>query len=247
MNLRSPIASGNSAQIYLYNGKIVKVFRDHLPSTVAEYEANKQRIAYSLGLPVPQVLDLTRISGKQAIVMEYAQGTTLGDLMQQDAAQTESYLALSVDIQVEIHSKFINSLEPMKDKLTRQLKHVKLLDEPCRAKLLKLLDELPTGNRLCHGDYHVFNLIKTENRTVIIDWVDATAGNPHSDAYRSYLLYSQFSSHLADRYLRLYCDKSGFTRNDIFAWAPIVAGARLSENVSTEHIDFLVKIVHQYL
>lgn len=246
MNLGSPIASGNSARIYLCDGKIVKVFRDHLPDTEAEYEANKQRIAYSLGLPVPQILDITRINGKQAIVMEYVKGTTLGDLMQQDASQTESYMALSVDIQIEMHSKQITCLESMRDKLTRQFKHVKLLDEPCRLKLVKLLDELPTDSRLCHGDYHVFNLIQTENRIVIIDWVDATAGNPCADAYRSYLLYSQFSFHLADRYLRLYCEKSGFTRDNIFAWAPIVAGSRLSENVSTEHIDFLLKILHKH-
>lgn len=247
MNLGSPIASGNSAQVYLCDCKIVKVFRDHLPDTEAEYEAAKQTAAYSLGLPVPQILDVTRINGKQAIVMEYVKGTTLGDLMQQDASQTESYMALSVDIQTKMHLKSLTCLESMKDKLTRQLKHAKLLDEHCRAKLIELLDELPTDNRLCHGDYHVFNLIKTENRIVIIDWVDATAGNPSADAYRSYLLYSQFSSHLADRYLSLFCEKSGSARNDIFAWAPIVAGARLSENVSAEHIDFLVNIVHQHL
>lgn len=247
MILGSPIVSGNSAQVYLCDGKIVKVFRDHLPNTEAEYEANKQKTAYSLGLPVPQVLDATCINGKQAIVMEYAQGSTLGDLIQQDASQTEFLMNLSVDIQIEIHSKQVNCLEPMKDKLTRQLKHAKLLEQPCRAKLIKLLNSLPTENRVCHGDYHVFNLIKTENRIVIIDWVDATAGNPSADAYRSYLLYSQYSPHLADRYLSIYCEKSGLSRDDIFTWAPIVAGARLSEKVSAEHINFLLNIVHHYL
>lgn len=247
MILGSPIASGNSAQVYLCEGKIVKVFRDHLANTEAEYEANKQKAAYSLGLPVPQILDVNHINDKQAIVMEYVNGTTLGDLIEQDASQTEFYMNLSVDIQIEMHSKQVTCLESMRDKLTRQLNNVKLLNEPCRAKLIKLLNSLPIGNKLCHGDYHVFNLIKTQNKLVIIDWVDATSGNPCADAYRSYLLYSQYSTYFADRYLKLYCEKSSLSRDDIFAWAPIVAGARLCENVPAEHKDLLLNIVHQYL
>lgn len=247
MDLSTPIASGNSAKIYLFDGKIVKVFRDHLPDNEAEYEAAKQTAAYSLGLPVPQLLDITRINGKKAIIMEYVQGTTLGDLMQQDASQIEPYMNLSVDIQIEMHSKSITSLELMTDKLTRQLNMAELLDETCKAKLLSHLDSLPIGTKLCHGDYHVFNLIKTKDRIVIIDWVDATVGNPCADVYRSYLLYSQYSPHLADRYLSIYCEKSSLTRDDIFAWAPIIAGARLSENMSDEQIDSLLKIVHQHI
>lgn len=247
MNLGSPIASGNTAHVFLCDGKVIKVFRNHLPNTVAEYEAAKQKTAYSLGLPVPRIIDITSINGKQAIVMEYAKGTTLGDLMQQNASQVKNYMNLSVDIQIEMHSKQVTCLESMGDKLTRQLKNAKPLELPYRSKLIKLLNSLPSENRLCHGDYHVFNLIKTQNKIVIIDWVDATSGNPCADAYRSYLLYSQFSSHLANRYLKLYCKKSSLSPDDIFAWASIVAGARLCENVPAEHIDFLLNIVHQYL
>ncbi len=38
MNLGEPIAKGNTATIYLYNGKIIKVFNDNLPDTEAEYD-----------------------------------------------------------------------------------------------------------------------------------------------------------------------------------------------------------------
>jgi len=247
MNLDQPIARRNTADIYLCNGKIIKVFHDRLPDTEAEYEATKQRIAYSNGLPVPQVFDVCRVNGKQAIIMEYVNGSTLGDLIQQDAGQAESYLALSVDIQIEMHSKSVAVFESMRDRLTWQIRKVTVLDEIYKAHLLKKLAEFPLENKLCHGDFHAFNLIKSEDRTVVIDWVDSSAGSPCADAYRSYLLYAQFSADLADSYLHLYCDRSGASPDDIFAWAPIIAGARLSENVSIENSDRLLKIVHQYL
>jgi hypothetical protein len=47
-------------------------------------------------------------------------------------------------------------------------------------------------------------------------------------------------------YLYFYCKKSGLSKDDIFQWAPIIAGARLSENVSSENNERLLKIVENY-
>ena len=101
-------------------------------------------------------------------------------------------------------------------------------------------------SRLCHGDYHVFNLIISEAGVTIIDWVDSSAGDIKADTYRTYLLYAQYSMELANTYLRLYCEKSGLSQDDIFTWEPIIAGARLSENVASEKADRLLEIVSRY-
>jgi aminoglycoside phosphotransferase (APT) family kinase protein len=246
MNLGHPIAQGNTAKIYLLDNNIVKIFNNYLPDTESLNEANKQSYAYSCGLPVPEVLDVTKINGEQAIVMEYIKGETLGDLMFQDERKAEYYLNISVDIQFKIHSIKPDRIEPMHDKLSRQIEMATSLDKRQKSFLLEKLDSMTYEKRLCHGDFHLFNLIKTDNQVVIIDWVDSSAGDIRADIYRTYLLYSHFSPELADLYLRLYCEKSGLLRSDIFQWAPIIAGARLSENVSSENSDRLMKIVHQY-
>lgn len=93
----------------------------------------------------------------------------------------------------------------------------------------------------------MFNLILSDDqRVTIIDWVDASAGDIRADVYRTYLLYSQFSEDLAEMYLQFYCQKSSLSREDIFQWAPIIAGAQLAENVSTKNSERLMKIVEQY-
>ena len=246
MAFANPVAKGNSADIYLYHGKIIKLFRARSPDGEAEYEANKQRIAYTCCLPVPQVFGVTRVNGRQAIVMEHIEGPTFGELMRQDMGKAQDCLSLSVDIQIGMHSKSITALEPMRDKLARQLREADILNEASKASLLERLAGLPMENKLCHGDYHVFNLIKAENKTVIIDWIDSSAGNPCADVSRTHLLYSRFSSKLADAYLNLYCAKSGLSRSDILAWAPVIAGARLSENIPDEDAGRLLKIIQQY-
>ena len=76
MNLGNPIAKGNTAEIYLTDDKVVKLFKDYLPDTESMNEA-KQKYAYSCGLPVPNVFEVKKIQNRQAIIMEHVKGTTL--------------------------------------------------------------------------------------------------------------------------------------------------------------------------
>lgn len=247
MDLGVPIAIGNTAQIYLYENKIVKVFNDFLPDTESSYEANKQKFAHSCGLSVPKIFDVTTIDGKQAIIMEFVKGKTIGDTLSENMEQAEYYMNISIDIQQKIHMIVADSLEPMSLKLSRQIESAQQLDKRHKSALLQKMDTITYKKRLCHGDFHMFNLIMSDNNQVtIIDWVDSSAGDLRADVYRTYLLYEQFSIELADMYLRLYCQKSGLSKDDIFQWAPIIAGARLSENVSSEKNERLIKIVNDF-
>lgn len=248
IDLGSPIAIGNTAKIYLQEDRIIKVFNDNLPPSESLYEANKQKIAYSSGLSVPKLLDVTEVDGKQAIIMEYINGRTIGDLLTENMAQAEYYLTISIDIQQKIHMVAApDSLESMTVKLRRQIEFAPLLDAKQKNSLLRKLESITFEKRLCHGDFHLFNLILSDNEVTIIDWVDSSAGDIRADIYRTYLLYTQFSMDLAELYLRLYCEKSGLSKEEIFQWAPIIASARLSENVSSEESNRLLEIINQYL
>lgn len=246
MPFGSLLAKGNTAELYLLNGNVVKVYYPQFPEGAAEYEANKQKIAASCGLSVPKILDVTQVDGRQALVMEYVQGPTLGELMRRDTRQAGYYLSLMADVQIALHAKTAKGLEPMKDKLQQQILAATALEQPLQAALLERLALLPDGGRLCHGDFHSFNLIQTDERIVILDWIDSSLGNPCSDVYRSYLLQSQFSSELADDYLRLFCEKSGISQDDVLVWAPIVAAARLSESLPPDSQRRLLQTVRAY-
>lgn len=243
MKLGNPIAKGNTAKIYLSENKIVKIYYS-LSDKESTIEANKQRYAYSCGLPVPKILDVAKINGRPAIIMEYIKGETLDELMLKNKKQTEYYMNISVNVQLEIHSIIPDNIETMYDKLYLQIESTNILDKKQKDYLLTKLESFTYKKRLCHGDFHVFNLIMADKQVVIIDWIDSSAGDIHADVYRTYLLYSQYSSELADMYLRIYCEKSGMLKSEIFKWAPIIAGARLSENVSSENAEQLMEIIN---
>lgn len=247
MDLGEPIAIGNTAKIYLHNGKIIKIYNNRLPDKEAAYEANKQMFAYSCGLPVPYIYEVTKVNDQQAIIMHHIPGRSIGDLIFEDMSKTNQYMSLSVDVQLKIHAIKAPGLELMIDKLRRQIISVNLLSDRQKNVLIeKMCAIINFDQYLCHGDFHVFNLILKEDQVTIIDWVDASAGDVRADAYRTYCLYSEFSMDLADLFLRIYCNKSGIEQNEIFLWAPVIAGARLSENVSSGMASRLVEIVNQY-
>ncbi|WP_404448629.1 aminoglycoside phosphotransferase family protein [Sutcliffiella horikoshii] len=243
MDIGEPIASGNTANIYLYENQIIKVFKEHLPSTEPNYEAQKQRFAFESNLRVPNILDVKKVNGKQSIIMEYVKGKTLGELVADNMEQLEFFLEMSIDIQMDIHTVLAETLEPMHARLQRKIEAVKGLDEKIKMSLVKKLSLMTVENKLCHGDFHFYNLIKSGDEVFIIDWVDASAGDPRADVCRTYILYTQVSTDIAELYLKLYCEKSGCSRKEILEWAPIIAAARLSENVATEDSHRLMKYI----
>ncbi|GEN51028.1 phosphotransferase family protein [Alkalibacterium pelagium] len=245
MIVGGPIASGNTADVYRSGEDIIKVFKDFLPDTEAEKEARKQRTAYSLLRNVPEVKEVTRTDGRQMIRMAYVEGKTLGEDFLSNPDKIEDLLLLSVKEQVRVQSYSVEGIEHMKVKLARQIGEANGIEETCRKNLLDKLSNMPMGNQLCHGDFHLFNVIQTEKGCMIIDWVDATAGSPKADACRSYLLYLSYDRQIAQKYLDLYCSKSGVEKASVLEWLPILAAARLTESVPDKDREQLRSIVSE--
>ncbi|EOG8707427.1 TPA: aminoglycoside phosphotransferase family protein [Bacillus paranthracis] len=249
MNLENPIAKGNTAEIYLYDNKIMKLFKDYLPNTESMNEAKKQKYAYSCGLSVPNVFEVTKIQNRQAIIMEYVKGDSIGDLLLNNLNEAEYYINICVNEQKKIHAIRVNTgeMEAMEERLERQIKSVHKLDEKQKENILNKLHSIKFDSRLCHGDFHPFNLILSEKNVSIIDWVDACSGDIRADVFRTYLLYAQSHIELAEMYLQIYCRNTDLTRGEIFQWAPIISVARFTEKVSPQNEVYLSKLLNQYL
>ncbi|WP_400245359.1 phosphotransferase family protein [Niallia sp. JL1B1071] len=247
MNLGEPLASGNTAKIYLNDNKIFKIYKDYLPSTESAMEASKQRFAHSCGLPVPKVIDINKMDNNQVLIMEYIKGKTLGDLLFENPEKAEYYMSKSIDIQQQIHHYEGKNLPPISAKWRSQVEGSHILEGKIKSIILAKLKGMPNEKRLCHGDFHLYNLVQADDKVWIIDWVDAGTGDVCADICRTYLLYLENHQELADLYLDLYCSKTVYTKAVILEWMPIVAASRLSENVSPDNKDKLLKIINRFL
>jgi Ser/Thr protein kinase RdoA (MazF antagonist) len=123
---------------------------------------------------------------------------------------------------------------------------------------LHSLAGMPDGDAPCHGDLHPRNILMTPRGPVIIDWIDATRGNPLADLARSLLLLAQTTRSCASPprdsvarrflagYQRRYFQLRPAGREQLAAWRPIVAAARLSENIPQER-DWLLSLLQASL
>lgn len=233
------IAEGNSAHVYLDDNKIYKRFKPPISLDVARHEAKKQQLAHAAGLPVPDVDEVFDAEGFAVLVMEYVPGLSLGQLALKEPGRLAEYIDRSIQLQLAIHQIVPIEIESMVERLHSQIKRAPRLNEDEKNRLVTRMESFQFVSRLCHGDFHLHNLIQTGTGIMIIDWMDASLGDAQADICRTYLLFLEKYPELAEIYVSRYCDKSGTPRDEVLKWLPILAAARLSESVDSNQSDFL--------
>ncbi len=227
MKLDRIIAVRTGKTVYRDGDSCIKLFdMDYSKADVLNEALNQARVEET-GLNIPKIKEVTMIDGKWAIVSEFISGKTLQRLMDEEPERAEEYLALLVDIQLEMHKKECALLTKLKDKMNRKIS-VSELDATARYDLHTRLEGMPKHKKLCHGDFNPSNIIISEDGTpYILDWSHATQGNASADAARTYLLFClSGDTEMAEKYLALFCQKSNTAKQYVQKWMPIVAASQ---------------------
>ncbi len=227
MNLERIIAVRTSKAVYRDGNKAVKVFdQDYTKADVLNEALNQSRIEET-GLSIPKILSVTIIEGKWTIISEHIKGKTLSSLMEENPDKYHEYLELFVDLQMEVHSKAVPLLNKLRDKMIREISESDL-DAIVRYDLHTRLKAMAKDNKLCHGDFNPSNIIISEEGTpYILDWSHATQGNASADVARTYFLFwLSGDTDGAEKYLDLFCKKSGIEKDYVREWLPIVAASQ---------------------
>jgi len=224
------VGQGATSKIYRDGDTAVKVYESASLGQV-ENEAARQRFAFDAGLPVPAVFGVRKLEGNAvALDMAYIDGQPLMRLGMDKEERKAAVLSL-VKLQRKVHAVNANGQPKQTELLAWKIRHTGYLDAPRVDRLLLLLNRLDTGGtNLCHGDFHPLNILNDGGKHWLIDWVDATAGNTLADACRTYVIFKQFITRMSGVYLRAFCDETGARKEDVLAWFPVAAAARLADN-----------------
>ena len=227
MKLDNVIAERKHKKIYRDGNLTAKVFDESFPKSDILNEALNQARVEETGLNIPKIEEVTKIDGKWAIISDYIEGKTLKQLMDENPDKEDEYLNLFVDIQMNILSKKCPLLKRLKDKMQDKISQADL-DATTRYELHTRLASMKKHNKVCHGDFNPSNVIITPDGTpYVIDWAHATQGNGAADAARTYLLfYLNGQKELAEKYIKLFCQKTDTARQYVNNWLPIVAASQ---------------------
>ena len=236
------IGKGATAEIYLDGNIASKVY---LNRTIDEVENERfhQQFAHDSGLAVPQVYDLKQLEdGRVVLEMAYIEGKPLMHEEMEESQLVEAMKVL-VRLQDDMHQIHATELPKLVDVMGKKILSTPL-DVKVKNALMALLSQLDNqAEQLCHGDFHPLNVLFDGEKYWIIDWVDATAGNPLADLCRTYLLLKSQMTELAVLYLQVLCAEIKCQADAILNWQPVVAAARLSENIDDSSRDDLENLV----
>jgi RIO-like serine/threonine protein kinase len=243
MKLENVIATRPKKTIYRDGNTVVKLFDENYSKSDILNEALNQARVEETGLPIPKILEVTKIDGKWAIVMEYIEGKTLAELMKENPSKLDEYLELFVNIQLEIHSKKAPLLTKLIDKMMRKVS-IADIDNGTKYDLHCAIEGMHKHDKVCHGDFNPANIIITPNGDhYILDWSHATQGNASADVARTYLLFwLNGDIEGAKKYLDLFCQKSNTAKQYVQKWMPIVAASQSVKGNEKER-EFLLSWV----
>jgi hypothetical protein len=257
-----PIAEGRTAEIYDWDSaRVLKLYLAWCPSHWVEYEARIAQAVHEAGIPSPAVGEIVEVNGRRGLIYERLNGISmLQDLNARPWTFLKHARALA-DLHVKIHQLSIEGLPTYTEGLGYSIRRTPHLGEDLRAKALKLLDALPEGRNVCHGDYHPGNVLLTERGPVAIDWMTAKTGSPWADVSRTKLLLSigvKGARKLVNpavrilvglfhqRYLAHYTVLRPDSRAELDRWMPVNAAARLDEDIPPER-EALIEMVQEGL
>jgi aminoglycoside phosphotransferase (APT) family kinase protein len=238
------VGQGATTKIYRDGGKAIKLYVN-APADEAENEAERQRFAYNAGLPVPAVFGVRRFDENSvALEMQYLNAQPL-IRPQMDKDDRRNAINILVKLQCDVHRIRASNFPKQADRLAWKIKQTTYLSEAVKNRLLALLSKLDSSTvNLCHGDFHPLNILHDGTKYWIIDWVDATAGNPLADACRTYLIFLEHLKRSAGIYMRAFCNTADVDPSVVLAWLPVVAGARLNENMDEKSRKWLQDLIN---
>ena len=263
------LAEGREAEVFLRgDGRVVKLQRE--ASGRAGERVRREALALGIldgaGIDAPAVIDEVVVDGRPGLVLERVEGD---DLLTRLGRQPQAVFR-GGRVMGQVHAAMHETVAPavlpdVRDPLRRRIERDSPLPGDLRTAALAVLDGLPEGDRLCHGDLHLANLLGEWAAPVVIDWGDAARGDPLADHARTALLHQVGvvppgapravrvlaplgRRTLRSRYVAAYRRQRGYYGHgpvdaDLFdRWTFVNAAARFAAEIPAEHTQLLAAL-----
>jgi aminoglycoside phosphotransferase (APT) family kinase protein len=257
-----PIAVGRTAEVYRYGeGKVLKLFYPTIPQLWIDQEVDTGRFIQDAQLPVPRVYEEVKSNDRAGVVYERIEGPTLLNELAKKPWMVVRYARLLASLHRQVHEVLAPTyLETQREWARGGIPETKKLSKDLQARILHLLDSLPDGNQLCHGDFHPGNIIVTSRGPVILDWMTASKGVDCGDVARTAIILEAAKApegtpmrwllewvrklFLAN-YLKTYFQLRPLEQNSFTAWRAIMAANFFVDVSLPDEETTLMEIIQQ--
>ena len=184
------VARGSRSSVHAYGrGAVVKVPEPSTPDSWIVFEARYAEAARGAGAPVPRLLGMEQIDGRAASFWELVEGRSMWQHVVDRPARSAAFGRLLAELQVSLFGLVPPVTLPRQhDRLASKIRRAAATVDPSLARALEFLPPRTSSPRLCHGDLHPSNVLLAPAGPMIVDWFDASRGDPIADIARSSLV-----------------------------------------------------------
>jgi aminoglycoside phosphotransferase (APT) family kinase protein len=225
-----------------------------LPTTPDDWiiaEAQYTAVVHAIGAPVPRLLAVERVDGRATSIYERARGPSMWERV---TSSPSTAAAVGADL-AALHHQLLGITPPptLPRQLDRMACKIRRAASSVAGELAESLRLLPSDGpyRLCHGDLHPANVLVTPGGPIVIDWFDASRGDPRLDVARTSLLLGALGTRLIrpvhlpgatlpvlealyEAYRHGILERTGFASADIDRHRQSTLAARLAEGLERD-------------
>lgn len=234
---------------YRVAGGLLKLYHARVPLKDLQRQTDDFLRAKSAGLRVYEgEAELVQIANDGRCGQLFAEndGVWLSDAYLKQPLKIGAFSRLMAEQHRRIHrTPGIAGLPSQRAVLKEKILCADIAPGALKRSLVSLLNRLPHGNSVCHGDFQPFSVLLAGQAALISDWQDVSNGNPLCDVARTAVImtssapgrslgafalraYLKFNNYL---YLSAYLRKERGQAQELEAWMVVNAAARLSEDV----------------
>jgi aminoglycoside phosphotransferase (APT) family kinase protein len=251
------LAAGREAEVFAVDDqRVLRLALSASQQGDVDREALVLAAAHEAGAPVPAVHERVTVEGRPGLIVDRLDGDDLLARLSRQPWRAWSVAQTLGREHARIHRvRAPAGLPTLRDQLRRQLGSP-LVPGDVRDRSLHLLRELPDGDQLCHCHFHPANLLRRGRGYRVIDWCHATRGDPAADVARTRLLLDAAALPdgtaammraltrvgrriMSAGYVRAYGHEGRAQREAVTAWTPVLAAARLAEDIEAERPTML--------
>lgn len=232
------IGIGNTATVYEWQeNKALKLFHRDYPKSAVEREFRNVSVLSNMDFSKPKAYEIISYIGQLGIIYDRLEGELLLDRVMEtaDAQECAIYMA---NLHKKILNNSISNVPNYKEFLKNNILNARDMKE--KEGILRLLEALPDGNTLCHGDFHPGNIIISDGDAIVLDFMNICHGHFLYDVARTTFLveYTPVPSEAKDKEMLLqlkkkladlYLIQMNVTREMIHDFLTVIIAARMGE------------------
>lgn len=249
------LGEGIRSSVYALDDETaLKVYVEGVPTSWSIYEARLTNLARACGAPAPDDVRAITIDGRAGLIMERIRGESLWKWAgRTDVAALSGLGVTMAEAQLGLGAAQVSLALPhqwdrLKHKVDAAVRRFPRL-EPSLA----LMGDRSHHrvDRLCHGDLHMRNVLRTDGGTVMVDWFDVNRGELVVAVARTLVLFESETTAIESApmvragYLEHLKRAADVDLADLERWVAVQWVARLAEGLDEHRLGDVVEMVHK--